>query len=264
MEPGGIAAYLIDRDGVLTASAENRPLPGAVDWLRRLRSAGVPFLIATNHTLSSPGEAAQGMAEAGFPVTEADFHTPLTIVMEYLKERDPGRVLVLGTDPLKRFFLSKGLELTEEPQAGTVVMGFCRTMDHCRLSCAVEAIHTYGARLIALHENHIFRNDEGRYEAGLGAWVKALETATGVRALIVGKPNGYYYESALTRLGVPAERAVMISDDPFGDLGGAKRVGMRTVWVMSGKYPDRAILSDIPEDLCPDEVFAGIAEVPIQ
>lgn len=263
MNPGAITAYLIDRDGVLTASAENRPLPGAVDWLKRLRVSGIPFLIATNHTLSSPEEAAQGMAETGFPVAESDFHTPLTIVMEYLKDRDPGRVLVLGTSALKRFFLSKGLELTEEPQAGTVLMGFCRTMDHRKLSCAVEAIHTYGARLIALHENHIFRNDEGRYEAGLGAWVKALEVATGVRALIVGKPSAYYFESALARLGVSAERAVMISDDPFGDLGGAKRAGMRTVCVMSGKYPDRNVLSDIPEDQRPDEVFGGIGDVPI-
>ena len=118
--------------------------------------------------------------------------------------------------------------------------------------------------MVALHENHIFRNDEGRYEAGLGAWVKALEYATGVRALIIGKPNLYYYESALARLGVSAEQSVMISDDPFGDLGGAKRAGMRTFFVLSGKYPDRGILRGILEDLRPDEVLDGIGDVPIQ
>ena len=57
--------------------------------------------------------------------------------------------------------------------------------------------------------------------------VYAEEHATG------GKPGAAAFAEALRRLGVSARRAVCVGDDPSCDIGGANRLGIRTVQVMT-------------------------------
>ena len=110
-------------------------------------------------------------------------------------------------------------------EVDTVVFGFDRAMTYEGISKAIEAVFDHGARLVALHENNMFRNPEGHLEPGLGAWVRAVEYATGTTALVIGKPSRAYYETALAKLGTSAQDTTMVSDDPVGDLVGAKRMG---------------------------------------
>jgi ribonucleotide monophosphatase NagD (HAD superfamily) len=202
-------AYLIDRDGVLNRGTGSPLRPAAVRWLEALGARGIPFLVATNHSTSSPA-----------------------------------------------------VELTDGAEADTVLLAFDRTMSYSALSVAITAVHEHGAHLIALHENRIFRDAEGRLEPGLGAWLRAIEYATGVEALVVGKPSAAYYRAALDRLGTAAQETTMISDDPFGDLAGAKALGMRTVFVLSGKYADPGILASPALAARPDQVVAVIEALP--
>lgn len=50
------------------------------------------------------------------------------------------------------------------------------------------------------------------------------------------KPHPSTFELVLERLGVPARDAVMVGDSAAADMGGAKAVGMRTVWKLNGRY----------------------------
>jgi HAD superfamily hydrolase (TIGR01509 family) len=61
------------------------------------------------------------------------------------------------------------------------------------------------------------------------------------------KPHASTFELALSRLGVPAAQAVMVGDDAAGDMAGGKRLGMRTVWKLNGRYDVRP---------CPDADYA--------
>ena len=62
---------------------------------------------------------------------------------------------------------------------------------------------------------------------------------------------------------VEAEYCFMISDDPLSDLAGAKRLGMKTVFVTSGKYKDKEILKSLSEDAQPDWVHQSVREIRI-
>ena len=54
----------------------------------------------------------------------------------------------------------------------------------------------------------------------------------------------------------------IISDDVKGDLGGAKMLGMKTIFVTSGKYKSaQEIVPLLDERLQPDEIFANIQEI---
>lgn len=47
-----IEAWLTDMDGVLVH--EGVPVPGATEFINRLRSAGKPFLVLTNNSIYTP------------------------------------------------------------------------------------------------------------------------------------------------------------------------------------------------------------------
>jgi putative hydrolase of the HAD superfamily len=51
----------------------------------------------------------------------------------------------------------------------------------------------------------------------------------------VAKPAAEFFELAASRCGEPLEGAWMIGDNPETDIGGAHRLGLRTVWMHLGR-----------------------------
>jgi len=67
-----------------------------------------------------------------------------------------------------------------------------------------------------------------------------LHYATGAEYSVVGKPSTLFYQEALSLLQKQRDvknfdEVTMISDDAIGDLLGAKKLGMKTILVLSGK-----------------------------
>ena len=77
------------------------------------------------------------------------------------------------------------------------------------------------------------------------------------------KPNPEIYREAISKFGVEAENCFMISDDPLSDLAGAKKLGMKTVFVTSGKYKDREVLKSLNGKSQPDWVHKSVREIRI-
>ncbi|MBP7692400.1 MAG: HAD hydrolase-like protein, partial [Anaerolineales bacterium] len=69
---------------------------------------------------------------------------------------------------------------------------------------------------------------------GNGAVLAALQAATDLTPLIIGKPEPTMYQLALRRLGVAPGAAAAIGDRLDTDILGAVRAGMRSVLVLSG------------------------------
>jgi ribonucleotide monophosphatase NagD (HAD superfamily) len=92
-----------------------------------------------------------------------------------------------------------------------------------------------------------------------GAFVAALEFATGADAHVVGKPARGFFASALADLGVAAGDAVMVGDDVESDIGGALAAGLSAVLVRTGKFRvDRLAASGV----APTAIVDSIADLP--
>lgn len=89
--------------------------------------------------------------------------------------------------------------------------------------------------LISLGNGRYYKQTSGLM-LDVGAYMKALEYACGIKAEVVGKPAPEFFKSALQELGVQAHQAIMIGDDIVGDVGGAQRCGMRALQVRTGKF----------------------------
>ena len=78
---------------------------------------------------------------------------------------------------------------------------------------------------------------------GLAERFGAIVTAAAVG---IGKPDGAPFRAALEQLGVEAERAVHVGDDPVTDVAGARAAGLSALLLdRSGRAPDS--LADLGE-----------------
>ena len=94
-----------------------------------------------------------------------------------------------------------------------------------------------------------------------------LKFATSTNYDVVGKPSVPFYNKALEMLQMQNSRAkfsdiTIISDDVKGDLGGAKEMGMKTMFVTSGKYKTASeIVPLLDPELRPDYIYADMQEI---
>ncbi len=265
---GDRPGWLIDVEGTLVIDKRYQPVPGALEWVASLRERGSRIAILTNNTTLTPDELAARLREIGFGVRDPEIVSSQTRMVEILRELGEPDCWVLGAGALRRTLEAAGLRAfdlaTEEPpreeRPRALVLGWIDNPDGRLLSRAVELLLRPGTSFVTLHRNRLFRNS-GRTEPGLGAWAAALEYATGVQARLAGKPAPALFRSAVEKLDLPPERVTMVGDDPLADLAPARELGMETIFVLSGKYPDEAVLQGIEPERRPDRVVGSVAEL---
>ncbi|WP_348644068.1 HAD hydrolase-like protein [Mesorhizobium sp. B4-1-3] len=86
------------------------------------------------------------------------------------------------------------------------------------------------------HQPHL-KDADGQLSLDTGAFVAALEFASGRSPVVLGKPSPDFFLSALGGLRCPPADAVMVGDDAESDVAGALRAGLGAgLLVRTGKY----------------------------
>jgi NagD protein len=222
--------YLMDMDGVLVRGAV--PIPGAAEFIERLRARGKPFLILTNNSLYTPRDLQARLARAGLRVPEEALFTSALATAQFLHLQAPGgTAYVIGEAGLTTALYDVGYILTEH-EPDYVVLGETMSYSFQRLTQAIRLVAA-GARFIATNPDVAGPVEEGLVPA-TGAVAALVAAATGVRPYFVGKPNPLMMRSALRHLGAHSEGAVMIGDRMDTDIVAGTEAGMRTILVLSG------------------------------
>jgi HAD superfamily hydrolase (TIGR01450 family) len=198
----------------------------------------------------------------GFDLVEDNLDTCMKVTGEWLKKKKIKSCFVLGDEALKRYLNKEGFETREDSSVQAVIVGLDEELNFKKLKIATRALVEDNARLVALHSNKVYKDLKGEISPSVGAVVKALEYASGKRSYIMGKPSKDFYRNVLRRLKASPENSLMISDDPLSDLVGAKKLKIKTAFVLSGKY-DKSILKSIDKKNRPDHVYQIIAEIKI-
>src|SRR5690606_27416164 len=82
------ASFVIDMDGVVYHG--HRLIPGAREFVDRLRDGGHPFLFLTNNSQWTPRDLRHRLAQMGIDVDESAFHTSALATAEFLRSQRPG------------------------------------------------------------------------------------------------------------------------------------------------------------------------------
>ena len=256
----GYDGLIVDLDGVIWLGSD--PIAGAAEAIAAVRANGTKVLFLTNEPLRSRSAIAARLTDIGIPATTADVMTSAAAVactvgsLAGLKTR---RALVIGPPALHDEINTAGFRLLaceDAGQAEVVVVGAHEGFDYRELRAASTAVRN-GARLFATGRDPVFPTPAG-LEPATGAVVAAIETAGGMPAVVVGKPERIMFEIACEAL-AGCERIAMIGDNLTTDVAGAKHAGLDAILVLTGTTDraglDRAVIR-------PDLVFDSLASVP--
>ena len=225
-------AFFLDLDGVVYVGDE--ALPRATETIAELRADGKRVLFLTNDPRHARRDYAAKLTRLGIPATEDDVLTSGAATAVYLArhEHAEGRTAyVIGTEALKDEMRAVGLSVLEGEagrDADLVIVGGHGGFDYTELRIASQSVHR-GARLYACNRDAAFPMPDGPWPA-VGAIVAAVETAAGVKAIAVGKPEPPMFEAARAIIG-PVERIAMVGDNPASDIEGGRRAGLTTILV---------------------------------
>jgi HAD superfamily hydrolase (TIGR01450 family) len=257
-----VSGFLLDVEGTVVADKRYRPIAGAIEFVRALRERRVPLRLITNNTTHRK-ELLQSLLErAGFDFRVEEIHTCIQAAMRRLRELGARRCLILGTVDLRNMFLDAGFQVLQDSSSvDAVVVGLDTELTYNRLKQACDAVLRQGAAFVALHRNRVFIDGLGQVAPSVGAIVEAIVFATRVEPEIIGKPSPAYFRQTLAELDLPVSEVLVVSDDPFTDVAGAKRLGMRGAFVLSGKYPNSSVCEQLPLGERPDLVVPRIGDL---
>lgn len=249
-----IRGVLIDLDGVMYTG--RTPVPGAREAISILEERGFSYRFLSNTTRNCRHTIAQKLALMGLPIPESLIFTPAVAASRYLKNsgRHNYRFLITG-DVIRDF--PKNERKSQQQKTDLVIIGDAGDeFTYANLNGAFRDL-VDGADLIALERDQYWMTSEG-LSLSAGPFVTALESATGKKALLMGKPSRAFFDLALGDMGLEARDAVMIGDDIATDVGGAQEAGLRGVLVRTGKYRE-----DIAKKsaIRPDMVLDSIADI---
>jgi len=259
-DPAGDDGLIIDLDGVVWLGGD--PIPGAAEAIAAVRGRGTRVLFVTNEPRRSQSALAEHLTEIGIPATTADVMTSAAVAARVAGSL-PGlanrRALVVGPPALHDEIKGAGFRLVaceEAREAGVVIVGGHEGFDYRELRAAAAAVRA-GARLLATGRDAVFPAPDGPWPA-TGAILAAIETAGGISAVVVGKPERIIFDIAREALAGCARIAV-IGDHLTADIEGAKRAGLDAILVLTGATS----LADLERaPIPPDLVLDSLAALP--
>ena len=222
--------YLMDMDGVIVRGSQ--PIPGAAEFIERLREQQLRFLVLTNNSIYTPRDLAARLRYIGIDVPDDAVYTSGIATARFLASQRPnGTAYVIGEAGLTTALHDIGYVLTEhEPEY--VVLGETTAYSFERITRAIRLI-LGGARFIATNPD-----PNGPHEGGIvpatGSVAALIERATGVAPYFVGKPNPLMLRTALRVLDAHSEHAVMIGDRMDTDIVMGLESGLETILVLTG------------------------------
>ena len=225
-----IKSWLMDMDGVLVR--EQDAIPGANEFLTRLRELGLPFLVLTNNSIYTQRDLAARHRRTGLEVPEESIWTSALATAQFLGDQRPGgTAFVIGESGLTTALHDHGYTLSER-DPDYVVLGETRTYSFERITQAIRLIAA-GARFIATNPDNVGPTPEGPLPA-TGSVAALISRATGVDPYYVGKPNPLMMRSALNAIEAHSESTAMIGDRMDTDVVAGLEAGLETILVLSG------------------------------
>jgi 4-nitrophenyl phosphatase len=273
---------LVDLDGVLYRGAA--PVPGVGTLLATRAAEGDDVVYVTNNSMWYRAEYVERITGMGAPATADRIVSSPRATALYLRDHEPAvrHVLTVGASGLDRELEEAGLRVTRAGDAaegirgvgveGTdggngweaagrpdaIVVGLDPHIDYLRLAVATDCVRA-GVRFIATNRDPVYPTERA-VRPGAGSIVAAIEAASGVTPVSIGKPEPYLLEEAARVVGREPAAAVMIGDGLGTDIAAANAVGARSVLMLTG-VTTREAVDAAPGESRPTAVAADATEL---
>lgn len=250
-----ISGIISDLDGVTYRG--DAPIESAVDAFQHWHSIGLPYAFVTNNSTKSEQEFSDKLNGMGIPAIPDRIVTSASVAADKLTDllEPQSRVMVIGAPSLIKAVSDRGFEIAGE-EVAAVVAGLDREFSFSKLAKAQAAILN-GANFIGTNPDQMLPKADG-FEPGAGSILKAIETASGVTPLIIGKPQPDLVMMALSVLGTEKESTFMLGDQIMTDILAGHKAGLQTILVRTG------VAEKGPFSVSPDFDIETLATIPLE
>jgi len=263
---------ILDLDGVVYRGAQ--PVAGAAPLIAALHERGVVVRFATNNSMATRAAYVDRLGGMGIAAAIDEIVTSTSATIDHLREHLPEvrRVLAVGAPGMLEELRDAGLEATAAadavasdydggPLAGAydaVIAGLDPSFDYRRLAAAASALRA-GALFIATNADLRYPTPAG-FLPGAGSIIAALQAASGVEPLVIGKPQPGVFRAILERARIGPSEALAIGDNPDADVVAAHRAGVGSILVLTG-VTDETAARALSGERRPDLVARNPTEV---
>ena len=244
--------FLLDMDG--TFYLGDHLLPGALEFIQTITTAGQDYIFLTNNSSRSSLQYAEKISRLGLPMSPERVFTSGEAAARYLHQHLPGgQIFLVGTPELEDEFQRHGFQLVQDAP-DWVVLGFDTTFTYAKLRQLCDHVRR-GLPYLATHPDFNCPTPAGPIP-DIGAVTAFVKASTGRDPdLVVGKPNRLIIDMLASKLGLNTNELVMVGDRLYTDIALGQNAGLTTVLVLSGETR-REDLAGSPFQ--PDFVFENL------
>jgi glycerol-1-phosphatase len=235
-------AALLDLDGVVYLGGA--AVAKAPEALAAAREQGMQLAFVTNNASRTPSAIAAELNKLGVPADRTEVVTSAQAAAHLIADKVPpgAPVLVVGGMGLRQALRERGLRpvstAAEKPAA--VVQGYAPGIDYGLLAEGALAVRA-GAWFVASNADTTLPTGRG-LQPGNGSLLQVIETATGAKPVVAGKPEPPLHAESVARTG--AKRPLVVGDRLDTDIEGACRAGTDSMLVLTGvSKPADAVLA---------------------
>ena len=220
-------ALLLDLSGVLYDG--DRPIRGAHEAVERAQRSGLQLRFVTNTSQKTRAQLLQHLRRLDFSLDDEQLFTAVDAARQWLTQRQLRPYCLVHENIMGEFAAFD----TSDPNA-VLIADAAEGFNYSSLNRAFQ-LCMEGAPLLGVGYNRYFKSG-GQLLMDAGAFIRAVEYAAGVEAIIVGKPSGDFFEQVTASTTARKAQTLMVGDDVSGDVEGALRAGLRACLVRTGKY----------------------------
>ncbi|MCF6172392.1 MAG: HAD-IIA family hydrolase [Campylobacteraceae bacterium] len=252
-------SYFIDVQGTLISDIDKQPIVGSIEFIKYLNVSKIPYMVVTNNTKIISKDFHKFLLNLGFDIPFENYLDPFMVLDKSVTTKE---VKAFGADEFSDSLKQMGYVVDcENPK--TMLIASKKDFDSSDYASMIETA-LGDVDIVGMHATSIYAKDGRRYP-GVGAILEMISYATSKEYEIIGKPSDAFYEEARRLLNLQQNSNLsfkditMISDDAIGDLSGIKKLGARTILVLSGKCKNKEEITPIKNLI--DKIIPDISKV---
>lgn len=219
----------LDMDGTIYHGS--RLFPTTLPFLEYLRRHGIGYTFLSNNSSYSTSDYVARLAKFGIAAAPEEFYISTDYAVDYLSRlpKPPVRLLWLGMDSVWESFAEAGFR-RDDDDPEVVLVGFDRTLTYEKLCRAAWHLRR-GVPGIATHPDRFCPTDAETWLPDCGAITALLESATGAKLKVLGKPDPGMLVEAARRKGCTPAESLMVGDRLGTDIRLGVNAGALTAWI---------------------------------
>lgn len=230
-----VQCFLLDMDGTIYLS--DQLISGATEFIKKIRDTNRDFYFFTNNSSKSARDYCLKLKKLGILVSENRIITSGEVTAEYVLKHGENQVVYLvGTPSLKKEFIEKGIEVTDDKSKNIdfLVLGFDKTLTYQKLWDAHDLILS-GVKYIATNPDYVCPLAGGKSMPDCGSMISLLKTSTGRKPLVIGKPNTMMIDYIAEKADLNKNKLALIGDRLYTDIKTANNAEIISILTLSGE-----------------------------